>query len=139
MFTGRDDFHQFRMPDNPNYGDQDDDPVWRDHVFGQDGSRRVLKWVAGRNCVFLGEFGCQLPLEVRPLVCRLYPLEYTAAGIEPEPAAGCPLQLVPLGVGLIDTLRMNLKDARRWHEQLYEEIKQEPCRLTTEPTACGSA
>ena len=45
--TGRDDFYEFRVPD-PVYPDQDDDPIWREHVFRADGSRRMLKRATGR-------------------------------------------------------------------------------------------
>ena len=37
------------------------------------------------DCTFLGAAGCVLPEEVRPLVCRLYPFEYTHRGILGEP------------------------------------------------------
>src|SRR5688572_5187759 len=52
--TDRYNFWEFRVPDDPNYADQDDDPAWRDHVFRQDGSRRVLKRQANGDCTFLG-------------------------------------------------------------------------------------
>ena len=129
--VGREDFFEMRTPEDPTYRDQDDDPVWRDHVLRPDGTRRVLKWAEGRNCTFLGEQGCRLPLEIRPLVCRLYPYDYTADGIHLEPASGCPLHFVAAGAGLFETLRMDVEDARRWHGQLYEEMKQESCSITT--------
>ena len=128
-FTGRKDFHEYRVPDNPQYSDQDDDPTWRDGVFGEDGSRRVLKR-SNDGCVFLGDHGCTLPLETRPLVCRIYPYEYSENGIDKELAVGCPLELLSPGQGLIEALDMNLADAERWQEQLYAEIHQE---LATKP------
>jgi hypothetical protein len=36
------------------------------------------------------------------------------------------------GQGLVEVLQMNLDDARKWHRMLYEEILQEPRRLTCE-------
>jgi len=127
--TGRSDFTEFRPPDNPTYLDQDDDPIWRDRVFRTDGSRRVLVRQANGDCTFLGAQGCVLPLETRPLVCRLYPFEYTAEGIQEELATGCPLELLSLGQGLIEALDMKLDDAKRWQKQLYEELLQEPERV----------
>jgi Fe-S-cluster containining protein len=120
--TGRSDFSEFRAPANPLYADQDDDPPWRDQVFRPDGTRRVLRRQANGDCVFLGPHGCQLPLEVRPLVCRLYPYDYNADGILPELSPGCPLELLAPGQGLIAALDMHLADAQRWHQQLYAEI-----------------
>lgn len=136
--TGRDDFHEFRRPANEDYLDQDDDPAWRDHVFRADGARRVLRrqqtpGVEG-NCVFLGERGCVLPLETRPLVCRLYPFDYNESGVLDDLSPGCPLELLRPGQGLIEALDMSLDDARRWRRQLYEEIREEehgPSRTTS--------
>jgi Fe-S-cluster containining protein len=130
--SGRDDFAEFIVPDNQEYQDQDDDPVWRDHVFRQDGSRRTLKRHPNGDCTFLGQAGCTLPLQVRPLVCRLYPYDYTADGIADDLSAGCPLELLLPGQGLIEALDMNLDDARKWHRMLYEEVLQEPRKLSCE-------
>ena len=124
-FTGRSDFHEFRAPDNPSYADQDDDPEWRRNVFRPDGARRVLKRRPDGDCTFLGAQGCTLPLEVRPLICRIYPYDYTAAGILPELSEGCPVELLRPGQSLIAALDMRLEDAQRWHRQLYDEIREE--------------
>ncbi len=123
--TGRGDFTEHRAPDDPDYLDQDDDSEWRQYVFRADNSRRVLKRQANGDCVFLGHQGCVLPLEVRPLVCRIYPYDYTAAGIREDLSEGCPLELLREGQGLIEALDMNLQDARRWRQQLYQEIRME--------------
>jgi Fe-S-cluster containining protein len=124
--TGRDDFHEFRAPANPVYLDHDEDPTWRDGVFQPDGTRRVLKRERGGDCTFLGPHGCTLPGDVRPLVCRIYPYDYTEAGIIPdELAPGCPLELLRNGETLISALDMNIADAERWRSQLYAEIHAE--------------
>lgn len=121
-FTGSDDFHEYVPVKNPAYADQDDDPVWRDHVLGSDLSREVLKHEPNGDCTFLGEKGCVLPLEIRPLICRLYPFDYNAEGILNELAEGCPVELLRPGQGLLEALDMKVEDARRWHQQLYSEI-----------------
>jgi Fe-S-cluster containining protein len=123
--TGRGDFHEFRPAHNPDYSDQDDDPIWRDAVFRPDGTRRVLKKQPGGDCTFLGTAGCTLPLKVRPLICRIYPYDYNAEGIVDELAPGCPLELLRPGLTLIDELGMNRAEAERWHEQLYHELRNE--------------
>lgn len=119
------DFYGFRRPDNEEYADQDDDPTWRDHVFRADGSRRVLNRRPNGDCTFLGEAGCALPYHVRPLVCRLYPFEYTASGLSGELSNGCPTELLPTGQGLINALEMDVVMAEAWRDQLYREIQQE--------------
>lgn len=123
--TGRDDHFAFRVPDDPDYLDQDDDPTWRDYVFRDDDARRVLHRRDDGDCTFLGDRGCVLPLDVRPLVCRIYPYDYTEAGIRDELADGCPLELLQPGQTLIEALDMDRHQAVEWHRQLYAEIRME--------------
>lgn len=124
--TGRGEFYEFRAPGNPEYLPQDDDPAWRDQAFRPDGTRRVLRREANGDCTFLGSKGCTLPLEVRPLVCRLYPFEYTEAGLTDELASGCPLELLRPGEQLLTALDMHRSDGERWRQQLYAELRSEP-------------
>ncbi len=130
-FVGHFAFFEFREPADPRYLDQDDDPEWARCVFRPDGSRRVLRRSSTGDCVFLGPMGCRLPWEVRPLVCRLYPVEYTASGLKPELADGCPLDLLPPGQDLLQALDMTWEKATLWHWQLYAEIRLEPHVLGT--------
>jgi len=120
--THRSDFHDYAIPDNPVYLPDDDDPAWRDGVFRPDGTRRVLRRRPQGDCVFLGPGGCTLPMDVRPLLCRIYPYDFDEHGLRSELAPGCPLELLRPGEGLIEALYMNRTDAEAWHEQLYEEI-----------------
>jgi uncharacterized protein len=123
--TGRNDFYERRVPEDPVYTAEDDDPTWRDNVFADDGTRPVLRRRPDGDCGFLGSAGCVLPLETRPLVCRLYPFLYTARGIEDRLGEGCPKELLRPGQGLISALSMNRAAAERWRTQLYEEILEE--------------
>lgn len=127
-FVGRRDFTEFRGPANANYADQDDDPVWRDNVVCADGTRRVLRQRENGDCTFLGPVGCTLPIHVRPLICRLYPFDYTADGIRHELASGCPVELLGPGQQLLTVLDMHRADADRWHRQLYAEVLQDAGR-----------
>jgi Fe-S-cluster containining protein len=120
--TGVAGFHQYLPPTNPVYESDDDDPTWRDYAFRPDGARRVLRRRSGGDCIFLSPSGCTLPLDVRPLLCRIYPYDFNDRGIVDELAPGCPLELLRPQQSLIEALDMNLADARAWHEQLYEEI-----------------
>jgi Fe-S-cluster containining protein len=124
-YTGKTGFTEFRGPAKPEYADQDDDPTWRDNVFRADGTRRVLKKQPNGDCTFLGTAGCVLPLETRPLICRLYPFSYDESGITDELSEGCPTELLQIGQTLIEALDMNIEDARRWHRQLYDELPRE--------------
>jgi len=129
--VGRDDFYLDEAPANADYLDQGDDPAWREYVFGPDGRRRVLRREPGGNCIFLGPHGCTLPLEVRPLVCRLYPYLYNESGFLEGLDARCPVELLLPGEGLIEALGMSLEQARPWHHQLYREIRLERRLLCT--------
>jgi Fe-S-cluster containining protein len=123
--TGRTDFCEFRVAEDPNYLDQDDDPTWRDCVFRSDGSRRVMNQRESGDCTFLGPLGCTLPLEVRPLLCRLYPFDFDETGIKDELVPGCPVHLVGSGLTVLDELQMDRGAAQKWQQQLYQEIRLE--------------
>ncbi|HOJ75395.1 MAG TPA: YkgJ family cysteine cluster protein [Phycisphaerae bacterium] len=122
VHTGIRDFWEYRAPADPSYLDQDDDPVWLQSVFLPDGTRPVLTRKENGDCRFLGPAGCELPLEVRPLVCRLYPYEYTAVGIVGV-SGDCPSQVVPPGSTILQVLNMRAADAVRWHRILYAELR----------------
>jgi len=124
-YTGLSGFWEFRLPDDPEYLDQSDDPAWAEFVFRPDGSRRILRRQDDGACMFLGPAGCLLPLEIRPLVCRLYPYQYNEQGLMPELATGCPTHLLPPEKDLLAVLQVTPEDARRWHAQLYREIRLE--------------
>lgn len=122
--TGRQDFAELRAPHDPTYLDQDDDPNWAKYTVEADGRRRVLRRRADGSCTFLSEFGCCLPTEVRPLVCRLYPHSYTESGIVGVEGEYCPVErLVPPGLTLLTVLGMRPDEARRWHRMLYDELR----------------
>ena len=120
------DFVEFRAPADPAYLEPDDDTNWLRYTVEPDGTRRVLRRREGGDCTFLGEAGCVLPLEVRPLVCRLYPYSYTERGIDGYDDDYCPTALLaPPGSGLtmLTVLGMRIDDGRRWHTMLYAELR----------------
>lgn len=120
--TGQSDFWEYRAPTDPSYLDQSNDPTWLELVFRADNSRPVLKRQTNGDCAYLGAAGCALPLETRPLVCRLYPYEYTAAGIIGV-CQDCPPQVIPPGSTILKVLDMRAADAIRWHRTLYGELR----------------
>lgn len=119
---------EYRAPENPLYLEQEDDPVWMARVFRPDGTRRVLKRRDSGDCLFLGERGCVLSLEARPLICRLYPFAYNAEGIYTELSPGCPERLLEPPETLLSCLGMDLCLALAWHRTLYEEICEDDDR-----------
>jgi Fe-S-cluster containining protein len=68
-----------------------------------EGRRLRLKVEPDGSCVFLGPKGCRLPMDARPLYCRLYPFWFTEDG-----------RLMVL----ISKNCLAQKDARSWQEVL---------------------
>jgi Fe-S-cluster containining protein len=124
VHTGRADFWERRPVLDASYVEDDpDDPEWRRATVEPDGRRAMLVKQENGDCTFLGSAGCILPEETRPLVCRLYPFDYTHAGIVGEDPAYCPTVLVdPTRRGMVDVLGMRRADAERWRAQLYKEL-----------------
>lgn len=124
-FAGRDGFWERRAPTDPGYSEYDpDDPEWTSLTIAADGTRRVLQRRADGDCTFLGAAGCVLPVTVRPLVCRLYPHAYTAAGLIGEDHEYCPT--VRLGIGarrMTEVLDIPDDVAEGWRSQLYQELR----------------
>ena len=121
--TNQSEVYEYRTCCDPDYEDQDDDPIWHLSVFRPDRTRRVLKQQANGDCLFLGPSGCRLPLEFRPLVCRLHPYNYSANGLFPEFVPDCPVHLLPPGRGLEDAVAgCNPVQAESWRRLLYIEI-----------------
>jgi Fe-S-cluster containining protein len=121
--TARIDFFEYRAPADPVYLSAENDPLWQHHVFRLDGTRRVLKQQPAGDCFFLAGSGCQLDPEVRPLICRLYPLTYTDAGLEAEPDERCPLRQLCPGQTVTEVFGISMQQALRWHMELYREMK----------------
>ena len=118
-------FTEFRPPSDPAYVQTEEDPFWHKHVFGSDGKRRVVKHQANGDCYFLGSTGCTLAATVRPLICRLYPFDYTADGLKEQPAGGCPVQLLQPQQQLLQVLGMDRVQAEQYRAQLYVEIAEQ--------------
>lgn len=119
---GRDDWYELRSVDDPAYFGQDDDPNWTRWGFLPDGTRPVVKHRDNRDCTFLGPQGCSLATEVRPLVCRLFPYEYTERGFTGL-SAMCPGHVIPPGRAILDLIGLRRPDAERWHTMLYDELR----------------
>lgn len=121
-FAGREDAWEFQPVADPAYMDQDDDPHWLEWAFRADGSRLILKRRPNDDCEFLSTSGCTLPMEVRPLVCRLYPFTYTERGLS-RVDDECPSEAIPPGQTILQVLDLRLADAVRWHHMLYTELR----------------
>lgn len=124
-FLGRSDFHGKAHAGRPEYLPDGTDPDWARYVFGAALERSILLPVKDGPCGFLGPRGCIFPMEVRPLVCRLYPWEYDHEGLLGL-AGDCPRDLLGPGESLLGELGMaDELEVRSWHRMLYAEMRQE--------------
>ncbi|MCB9879366.1 MAG: YkgJ family cysteine cluster protein [Planctomycetes bacterium] len=123
--AGRDDFVERRVPRDQGYFEFDPaDPDWLSLTTGADGSRAVLRRRADGDCTFLGERGCVLDEETRPLVCRIYPFTYNHAGITTEDPDYCPTSMLrPPGGSMAALLEMSRARAEAWRAALYRELR----------------
>jgi Fe-S-cluster containining protein len=99
------------------------DPTWLPRLLRQDHLVRVLARTPEKKCVLLTENGCCLPLEQRPLICRLHPYTYTEhgpMGIDPS----CPISKSPDGLALLESMQMPVSRAKGWVTLLYEELQE---------------
>ena len=106
------------------YEDAAGDSTWSSLILQADGSRRILKRTADNSCCFLRRQGCVLPTEVRPLLCRIYPYNFTEEGLAGI-SAGCPLALAHDWQVILEEMGMLPALALNWHQTLYAEIMEE--------------
>ena len=124
--TGGRDFFEYAAADRDEYN-PDDDPLWA-RIFAADGRRRVLRHKGGRgggDCMFLGDAGCVLAENVRPMICRLYPFEYDGDAIKGVSAHFCPESIRDNAPLVLALLGMNRDTAEEWRRTLYREIVEE--------------
>ena len=123
--TGETDFHEWRDQDEPGYYSPDDDPIWCYCTIRPDGQRRFLKRSENGECTMLTPTGCRLPLDARPLVCRLHPWDYGDEGLRGVAQQHCPTDLLPEGVTVVEIIGISEEQAAVWHAMLFQEILRE--------------
>ena len=102
----------------------DDDRIYVANLFDREGRRNVLKKKANGECRFLTGDGCQLPPDVRPIVCRLYPYEWNdrrEVWLEPD---YCPRMLFKDDEDLIAKIGLRAEAAQHLVALLYREITE---------------
>lgn len=101
-------------PSNYCIDDYDDDPAWR-KTFNEKGEQRIL--LGSPPCPYLRRDGCSLPMDVRPLVCRLYPLGYTSEGFTGlDDSCGFCAEVA-------EEVAVDRAVVEAWRKALYEEIQ----------------
>jgi len=124
-FTNRSDFVENRISRYPHSAQYNfEDPTWHRYTLNEDNTRRVLKNSKDDNCVFLSNEGCTLPMNVRPLLCRLHPYMYSEHQIlfiDDD----CPITNFDDPYKALEKMGMGYDAAEQWRRQLYQELKQD--------------
>lgn len=120
--VGHNDFSEYKAI--PKGIDLSSDPVWA-LAFDKELRRRIVRRNEDGDCSFLGENGCRLSMETRPLICRLYPFEYDAVGIKGVTANYCPEPESCNAPLLLALLGMNREEAEVWRTMFYDELREE--------------
>lgn len=128
-FTGLQDFYE--AADTSKWEVDLADPLFSS-VLVRDACRMLKR--TERGCSFLSKCGCALPLEVRPLICRLYPMDYRESGLAGFVEAAHTYCPVPANAALLAELEMaDEPQLRSWHRLLYQELRADYLKLCGEP------
>ncbi len=123
--SSKTDFYENRVPKEARHLEVDDeDPNWVLYTVNEDKTRRILKNRPDGNCILLGEDGCTLPLDVRPLICRLHPYYFS----ENEMLCideDCPIAFFEKPANILERMGMGYEKAEEWRKQLYKELREQ--------------
>lgn len=128
-FYQADDFYR-RIPVPPELSATYENPDCHDAsmalyvsgLFDEQGRRPVLNKQADGCCLFVAEKGCILPVEARPLLCRLYPYDWNDQKALWIQAPYCPRELFDDEADLVQQIGDQKDVALNLVEQLYAEL-----------------
>jgi hypothetical protein len=128
-YTGRNDFYHL-MPvleenktilENPCNIVKGSEKYVR-YFFDDQGRRNVLKKNEKNGCCFLSPDGCSLPLNTRPIMCRLYPYHWDDYGNIEITGLGCPKSLFKDEQEMRAELCLPEIEAKKLIAVFYDEI-----------------
>lgn len=128
-FTGRTDFYSLEPVaeehkysyENP-WNCPDSGKIYVKYFFDEEGRRNILKKNDKGGCIFLAQDGCMLPMDVRPIICRLYPYSWTDQREISLEASSCPAHLFKDEQDLKENLCVPEDEALRLVNLFYDEI-----------------
>ena len=120
------DIHDFYSsePLTPEYFDGGGDPDWNNLILDENGCRKIVRQTETGNCIFLSEKGCRLKPDIRPLLCRIYPYDFTGRKIVGI-SNYCPVSADNSWQEVLNLSQMHYHAAQEWIKQLYDEIYHE--------------
>jgi Fe-S-cluster containining protein len=110
----------FRIPPQEYLAGCRSDPAWAAKVLTPTGWRRVVLARFNGNCVFLEPTGCVLPMEVKPLVCRIYPWDFFNFKITGL-SSYCAVEARGEHQDMGEALGLTAEQAQTWLDQLRDE------------------
>lgn len=137
--TGISDFFEFKYyPDLSCLDVYAYDPNWKKYAFLPGNLKRQIKMNSHGDCIFLGDAGCMLTEDARPLMCRLYPYEYNEygmIGVVLSEDTICPVRLIKTGENLAEMLEMPFEPLNQWRIMYYDELRTEYEERENNPTS----
>jgi Fe-S-cluster containining protein len=100
------------------------DPNMKKYALSLDGKVQTLKHKSNGDCIFLSDKGCVLPMETRPLYCRIHPYDFVEEEIVGITFVDCPVHLLKKRGDLPDEINVKYDDADRWTKMLYKELRE---------------
>ena len=91
-------------------------------LFDAQGRRPILEKQADGRCLFVTGQGCVLPVEARPLLCRLYPYDWNDQRLLWIHAPYCPHEFSADEMDLVQKIGDTKEIALNLVEQLYAEL-----------------
>lgn len=120
-YTGNWDFLSIEYPVCEDI-EPDYDPLWLPMILMPDRHVKVVKRASDKKCILLSKTGCVLPIDKRPLICRLYPYIYIEQGILGIDSA-CPISQYKNWESVLSGMEMPKGKAAEWISMLYSEIR----------------
>jgi uncharacterized protein len=141
-FTGRNGFYRlcpvredlkrvYENPENVRPGGE----IYVHHLFDAEGRRNVLAKRDDHRCSFLSADGCELPPEVRPLACRLYPYDWNDDAEIWIDACYCPRGHFADEEEMKSSICLPEAEARRLVDLFYRELGAHRACQRTEASA----
>ena len=125
-YTGSNDFWLLEAPREylENRIRSSFDPNLRKYVLSENGKVYTLRHAENGSCMFLKEKGCELPMEIRPLYCRIHPYDFVEDEVTGITFVDCPVNLLDRPGDLPDMINIKYDDAKRWVKMFYNELRE---------------
>jgi uncharacterized protein len=125
-FTSKNDFWLFEEPKEylENRIKSSFDPNMKYYALSKTGKVHTLKHKPDGNCIFLSDKGCVLPMDTRPLYCRIHPYDFVEDQVTGITFVDCPVEKLKKPGDLPDVINVKFEEAKQWVKMLYKELRE---------------